>query len=171
MREMSPRELLTPLRLDYVVKHRFFRHLISGDDPDAERVYRWHILKRTNGNEPHSEKNSIEDYLVSCQILLDSLMERGFQPRFGLYYRPNLLLRTGGAHRLAASLALGINIRAQAVNCEGGQTWDYGWFARSGMNRDDLDRLMNDWRRLESSDQRQSHDSPEESWSGDQSRA
>lgn len=153
MREISPRELLTPLRLDYMVKHRFFRHLISGDDPDAERVYRWHIQKRTNGNEPiNSEKNTVDDYVEDCRYLLHSLRTNGFLPRFGLSYRPTLLLVKGGAHRVAASLALGIDVMAEAVSVEGGATWDYGWFARKGMERSDLDRLMDDWRKFESSD-------------------
>jgi len=152
MREMRPEELLTPLRLDYVVKYRFFRSLLTGEDQDAERVYRWHILKRTNGDEPHSPKSTIEDYIGGCCHLLVSLRGSGFKPSHGLYYRPSLLLRTGGAHRLSASLALGIPIFAQAVSGEGGATWDYGWFARKGMDQADLDRLMDDWRTFESRD-------------------
>ena len=73
-------------------------------------------------------------------------------PCYGLSYRPTLLLVKGGAHRVAASLALGIDVIAEPVQFVGGATWDYGWFARKGMERSDLDRLMDDWRKFESSD-------------------
>ena len=36
---LPPRRLVTLRRYDLAVKHRYFRHLLFGSDPDAERVY------------------------------------------------------------------------------------------------------------------------------------
>ena len=39
-----------PDRLDIAVKYRFFRHLMRRDDPDAARLYRWHIWRAMNNS-------------------------------------------------------------------------------------------------------------------------
>src|SRR5688572_13223087 len=101
---LDPRKLLTPLRLDIVVKHRFFKALMGQGDADAERVYRWHIEKRTGGVEPRSTKTSVDDYVLGCRVLLDSLLERGFDEAHAVRFGQRRLLVNGGAHRVAASL-------------------------------------------------------------------
>jgi hypothetical protein len=143
---VSPRSLLTARRFDLVVKHRYFRHLIGGNDPGSERLYRWHILKRTGGNEPKSPKASIEDYIAACKGLVASLSAFGFDKRFPVAIGTNGLPR-GGAHRIAACLALGVDVMVRRVD-KLGLAWDFEWFVRHGMAADDLDRLAADYKAL-----------------------
>jgi hypothetical protein len=141
---VDARTLLTPRRLDYVVKYRFFRHLMSGDDPDSERVYRWHILKRTGGNEPRSHKRTVHDYVSACRELLASIGARGFDPAHVVKIGRNGLIVGSGAHRVACCAALGTPIAVIRIKRRGKHAWDFEWFWRHGMVADDLDRLSAD---------------------------
>lgn len=151
MERVDARTLLTPRRLDYVVKWRFFRHLVENDDPDSERVYRWHIMERTGGVEPgrvasDRAKTSVDDYVSAARALLHSIEENGFDKSGAVNIGANGLITRGtGAHRIAACLALEVKIRVNRVKKDGVKTWGFDWFSNHGMAEADLTRLTRDW--------------------------
>ena len=147
---IAPRELLTPERLDIAVKWRFFRHLHMGNDADSGRIYRWHIEERTGGREARSWKRTIEDYVTACEDLLDSMLEFGFNPEFPLEYRKNGTLRSG-AHRLACSLLLNLDVYYIVMDIGGRTSWGENWFVHHGMALEDLKRIKTDWKCLKQS--------------------
>jgi len=121
--------------------------LLKGNDADSERIYRWHIENRTGGREARSWKHSIEDYITACKTLLENMLEVGFNSEFPLVYRKNGTLREG-AHRLACSLLLGLDVYYIVMDIEGKTIWDERWFMRHGMDREDLQRIKVTWERL-----------------------
>jgi hypothetical protein len=137
---VRPLELLTPDRLDLIVKHDFFRARLTGRDHGAEARYRRHIAHRTGGYE--DGKRSVQDYVDSAARLLDDLRTHGFNPsspvRIGAVNDRPL----DGAHRLAAALALGIDVCVEHVPLKYGGTWDFEWFREHGFNREALERLL-----------------------------
>ena len=147
---LHPRRLLTPRRLDLAVKWRFFRHLLGGADPDSERVYRWHIRKRSEtrmqiGLPTDQWKRSVDDYVIAAASLFASMQTNGFNITEPIPIDPvgELL---GGAHRLACARALDVNVHAQMWNYTAwAPAWDYAWFADNGMTGPDLIRLLADW--------------------------
>lgn len=153
--DVAPLDLLTPERLDVVVKWRFARHLIDGGDPRSAEVYRWHIMVRTGGNEANPAKRGLEDYVEHFRALLTLMDQNGFDRRFGIHYSGvnRRLFATsvggGGAHRIAAALALGIKtIPGVEYSDAGRYTWGEGWFRRHGLPEADLGRILEDYRCL-----------------------
>ena len=145
---IAPQKLLVPERLDIAVKWKFFRHLLEGSDPDSERIYRWHIEKRTGGREPRSAwKHSIEDYVTVCKTLLESMLKVGFNPDFPVEYGQNERLRSG-AHRLACSLLLGLDVYYVNVPITVNMTWGEDWFVRHGIAAEDLRHIKATWKWL-----------------------
>ena len=143
--------------MDLAVKWRFFRHLLSGSDPDAVRVYKWHILKRSGkrmqaGLATDVYKGTIDDYIVSAAATLGSMNRYGFKPEYALVTDPNGEILTG-AHRLAAALAL--EIKSIPVEKSDRRVWappwNYDWFVRAGMNASDLTRLSKDFQEISGS--------------------
>lgn len=145
---VDPRSLLTPLRLDIAIKARFFQHLAAGGDPDAERLYRWHIETRTGGREPGGSKLSTDDYVSSCAALLASMRGRGFDPEYPIIIGSNGRLKAG-AHRLACALVVGCGVVFQTDRKPStAQNWGAVWLMNSGISPDDLVRVEKDWERL-----------------------
>lgn len=139
--------MLTPERLDIAVKWMYFRHLLEGNDPDSERLYCWHIEERTGGREPRGWKCSIEDYVTVCKTLLKDMLNFGFNPNYPLEYGKNGKLR-GGAHRLACSLLLGLDVYYVVVPANGAMTWSENWFVRHGIAPEDLQSIKTTWKQL-----------------------
>ena len=117
---------------------------MKGNDEDSERIYRWHIEQRTGGREARSWKRSIEDYITACKALLESMLEIGFNPDYPLVYRENGTLREG-AHRLACSLLLNLDVYYIVMDVEGKTIWGEKWFMRHGMSLEDLQRIKAIW--------------------------
>jgi hypothetical protein len=137
--------------MDLAVKFRFFRHLIGGNDPDSERVYRWHIDQRSGhrireGIATDQWKLSLTDYVVAAKMLLESMRTFGFRPKAMVPVDPDGEL-LGGAHRVACALALGIKEIPilRETRKVWAPPWDWGWFVEKGMMFDDLERLLSDW--------------------------
>lgn len=148
--QKQPRELLTAERLDIAVKWRFFRHLLEGGDPDSERVYRWHIQRRTGGHERNGSgnwKRTVQDYVDACPDLLGSMLVNGFHTSSPLEYGCNGRLRDG-AHRLSCALLLKCDVMIEAVDRDGTATWGEMWFRQNGIAQVDLDRIHADWKCL-----------------------
>lgn len=148
--------LVTPRRLDLAVKHRFFLHLLGGDDKEAADLYDWHIWERSGhrmkaGLTTDVSKRNVADYRFCAADLLRS-MDRGFDPRHPIPTDPigELL---NGSHRLACAIALGINgvpvIRHSTPVWA--PDWDAAWFLAHRMAADEVAkleirlRLMAEW--------------------------
>lgn len=153
--QIDPRTLVTPWRLDLVVKWRFFRHLQTGDDPDAERLYRWHIAARSGGVERGSWKQSVDDYVTAARTLLSAMTLEGFDSRCPVRVGNNGRLMDG-AHRTACALALGIGpIPQRQVDKPGrARSWGRDWFEAYGLPAADLVRLDRDWKDLHADEAR-----------------
>lgn len=143
----APKKFVVPERLDLAVKWRFFRYLHVGIDPDSERLYRWHIEKRTGGIEPHSWKQSVEDYVTSCESLLNDMLYNGFDITHPIEYGKNGKLMDG-AHRLACSLLFGLRVWYIIKPINGTATWDEKWFVRHKISQEDLEKIKATWIRL-----------------------
>ena len=153
---VSPSSLVTRRRYDLAVKYNLFRCRLSDsefDEADAERVYRWHIKKRRASGFIDAEKQeygvdqTLDRYVADARRLLMSMTIFGFDPQFAIPVDPSGEI-LGGAHRLAAALALGLN--EVPVRCMDQAAWspDWGcqWFVDQGMGEDDLQRLERNWR-------------------------
>lgn len=145
---------MTLRRLDLAVKWRFFRSLLEGNDKDAERVYRWHIEKRSGarmraGLATDQWKRSVDDYVETARGLLESfaLMRAWGGAPVPVDPSGELL---DGSHRVACALALGVeHIPAKR---EGrpvwAPSWGFSWFVHHGMRGDDLTRVVSDWDKM-----------------------
>ena len=129
---VHPRTLLTPERLDLVVKYRYFLHLRDGGKPGAVELYRWHIIQRTNGVEPGSWKLCIADYESSAFELLRSMRTEGFKVSMAVPIGSNGRIR-GGAHRTACALVLDYHVAIRCLEKAGRSTWGADWFLENGM--------------------------------------
>lgn len=135
------------------MKWRFVNHLLGGNDPDSERVYRWHIAQRiaprTRWRLPMDGwKRTTDDYVNALRALLKSMQASGFDAQFPvpLDMRGELL---GGAHRVSVALALDIPVRVERhLQAAWAPRWDRQWFITNGMNAADLSRLDEDWKAL-----------------------
>jgi hypothetical protein len=138
-----------------VPKHRFFLHLRGGNDPDAERVYRWHIEARKISNAAlgfgMDGKVDTDHYVRMAGGLFVSMSLRGFLPQGAVPIDPNGEL-LGGAHRVACALALGINeiaVERHTALCWP-PPWGEAWFLDNGMAAEDMERLRRDYAALTS---------------------
>jgi hypothetical protein len=138
--------------MDLAVKTRYFRHLLGGDDPEAEEVYLWHIKMRSGarmaaGLATDRWKRNTIDYITTAQNLIESMETRGFDKSepIDIDQCGELL---GGAHRLAAALALQIpEVPVAQYNDRTvwAPAWDFHWFTAAGMRHDWLKRTTEDF--------------------------
>ena len=146
---------MTPRRYDLAVKFRLFRSLLGGgSDPDAERVYKWTIEKRSGhrmaaGLKTDKWKRSVDHYLISAKALLNAMAHEGFDPQYAIPVDPEGEL-LDGSHRLAAALVLKMAdvpvVRPSTVAWA--PAWGRQWFADQGMSVSDLERIERDWNAL-----------------------
>lgn len=148
---LPPSKLVTPRRYDLAVKYRFFLHLLGGNDPEAESVYRWHIEERIGprmklGLATDCWKRTTDDYLLAANQLCESMRRYGYQPQGAVPIDQEWEL-LGGAHRLACALALDIKwicARPQ-TKMAWAPSWGRAWFEEHGMDSETLARLDADW--------------------------
>ena len=151
---LKTHSLVTPRRWDLAVKKRFFDHCLRGGDPDAKRIYAWHIERRCaprfeRGLPMDIWKWSVDDYVAAAEILFASMAHDGFSPQHPIPVDPDGEL-LGGAHRVACALALGIE-EVPVVRKEQrawAPPWGYEWFRANGMAQSDLERLSQDFASL-----------------------
>lgn len=148
---------LLETRADLAIKWRFFRHLLSGGDPDSVRVYRWHIQARTGGNEKRSWKATLDDYVLAAGALAFSMKAGGFDPSQPVVICPKGKLRDG-AHRIACALATGGLIRFEKHPKPGtARPWCGQYLKDAGIRPDDLKHVLKDWQRLKDEASRYHH--------------
>lgn len=94
-------------------------------------------------------KRTVHDYVHSAAILLYSMSINGFDPDHVIPIDPDGEL-LGGAHRLACTLALGIDTVPVKPHEQRiwAPAWGRDWFVDNGMAEDDLIRLDVDWKAL-----------------------
>jgi hypothetical protein len=152
---VRPSSLVTARRFDLAVKWRLFRHLLAGNDPDAVRVYRWHLEARKASNAKLNlgmdGKSGTDHYIETAAAICASMAHRGFVdiPEWRIPVDPNGEL-LGGAHRVACALALEIK-EVPVVRHERhvwAPPWSEQWFIDQGMAGEDLERLRQDWSHL-----------------------
>ena len=137
--------------MDLALKWRLFRSLHGGSDSGAERIYRWHIEKRSGqrmqaGLPTDQWKRELDDYVNASKQLYASMMRSGFNPAYPVPIDPcgELL---DGSHRVACAFAIGIEDipvehKPQFVWAP---DWGLDWFIKNNMDEDDLARLKADW--------------------------
>jgi hypothetical protein len=123
--------LLTPDRLDLVVKWLFVRGLQGqADEADTRALYRWHIEARTDASGDRG-KRSTDTYEASARALFASVSAQGLDPS-----RPLPLSRDGtpldGAHRIAIALALGLDVPVIRTAHAATPAWGWDWFVARG---------------------------------------
>lgn len=96
-------------------------------------------------------KTSVDDYVVAAGNLLTSIRWIGFSLDHPIPVDPfgELL---GGAHRLAAALALDLNaVPVEPIPMRAwAPAWDRQWFVANHVPTDDLERIMADWKSMQS---------------------
>lgn len=151
--QIAPPRLWTSQRMDIAVKLLYARHYLGQlDDPPGisiRELYRRHILLRTNGHEPGSAtKNSVDEYERVFRRLIDDIRQHGFQPHGAvpLYHDGRIL---NGAHRVAASIALGIpQVPAREVQAAQAYDWGMHWFLQHGFTPHEINTLLRCWLEL-----------------------
>ena len=136
------------------MKARLFKSLRHGGDPDAERVYRWHIEERSGhrmraGLATDKWKRSVEHYLIAARSLINAMAHEGFRCEFAVPVDPDGEF-LDGSHRIACALALGLREIAveHRPNRVWADAWDEAWFKNHGCPAEDLDRIRRDWQSL-----------------------
>jgi len=148
---MDPRAILSPRRLDVVVKYLFFLALIENRDVAIyEKLYRKHIELRTGGAEKRdasngrlSEKRSVDDYVAACHALLHSMRTNGFQDKHAIPLGVDGSL-LNGAHRLACALALGLRIAVERMPMSG-PGWGFDWSVQREFSAAELSLVLGGW--------------------------
>jgi hypothetical protein len=137
--------------VDIAVKWRFFLNLLRGDDPDAERVYRWHIEQRSGarmamGLATDQWKRSVDEYVSAARNLFDSVLNHGIQTFGAVPIDPEREL-LDGSHRVALALALWLESVPVIISSKRvwAPPWGHDWFMAKGLPKEDLDRLEDDW--------------------------
>lgn len=142
--------MVTPRRLDLAVKWRFFNSLLSGQDFDAGRIYRWHIEARSGhrmqaGFATDRWKRTTDDYVASARRLLIS-MSQGFAYEYAIPIDPNGEL-LDGSHRVACAVALGFKEIpvTRELRDAWAPAWGFDWFVANDLCGLDLVQVVSDW--------------------------
>lgn len=151
----QPALLLSRRRLDVVVKHRWFSHLISGSDEMAESLYRGMIAERNgprikNGFTTDGWKTTVDDWVDASKALLASLQENGFIEQHAIPVDKSGEL-LNGTHRLACALAMGfatVPVWALPDKEVWAPAWDEAWFRDHGMPEREIKKLLDGYEAL-----------------------
>ena len=111
----------TERRLDLIVKHRLWRHFLSGSDPEAERIYLEHIDKRIGAQKP------LDSYIPAARELFQSMTANGFKGDPIPVNRDWQLLE--GAHRTSLAYVLGLPLTIARLDTDHTwPAWGKEWF-------------------------------------------
>lgn len=141
-----PQDLLSSNRLDVMARLDYAESRITGTyNPWATRLYRSFLLAADpTGKFGEDElKFSIDDYESEYVSVIDSLMHHGFDPEISRVPvgRAGLI---NGAHRVAASLALGIPVEIESSNAPQSTHLGYRGLLASGLSQDTVEYMV--WR-------------------------
>lgn len=122
--DIDPHFLINEKRLDIVIRYIACREIMAGTVSDGVKMYKKLILSMNDGEEyvhpfttcsyfsSYSEKKGVNDFLEGFSALIGSMQKNGFSPRHYIPLSPSYGV-INGTHRIAAALALGINVYAK----------------------------------------------------------
>ena len=151
----EPLFFLNEDRLDIVCKFLFFKNLYYRENNQhIEFLYIKHILERTKGREPKDlnlpnlkQKDSIEDYLSSCNDLIDSFSKKGYDSKFPIFYTNTRIIN--GAHRIACSILFNVKVPCIFVSKDKKfKKWGVEWFVNHSFNISDIVYLKEEYNKL-----------------------
>lgn len=148
--EVNPIRLISPSRMDIVVRVIYARELLENiNNGEGYRLYA-KIMERVNGFHEdvdnfflayfsdYTGKSGQNSFLASFRDLLKSMQEVGFRRESFIPINKHGQL-INGAHRCAAALALGIRAFVRKYPCDG-MTFDYSaaWLRRNGISEQEI---------------------------------
>lgn len=121
---INPQDLLSPDRLDIVVKYKYVQaYLENRDMTYIKKVYKAHIEAFSQGTyvEPGQEKKkkNIHDYYKEFDNLIESMKEHGFDEEKSVVPINENNVICNGSHRVAIALYMGYQvpcIRVKGIN-------------------------------------------------------
>lgn len=141
---VDPKEFFTPDRLDLVVKLLYAESRL--DDSSEKKslykhMYQKHILYRNRAQE--DEKSSIDDFLAKYDSLIDNIYNFGFSSDTPVPLTKGDGGLANGAHRVAASMALGMNVFAkEELRATPKYKWGYSWFESTMFSYRELNEIV-----------------------------
>ncbi len=136
------------------MKKKFFDHLRTGSDPQAEEMYRATITARNGermkaGVATDGWKMTVDHWVDAAQALLESIVENGFLAQHAIPLDKNYEL-LNGSHRLAAALSFGIDVYAWKLEEQEvwAPAWGVDWFKDHGLPDADVEKLVRDYEAL-----------------------
>jgi hypothetical protein len=132
MRRVCALSLITPKRLDLLLKMGFAEGILKGDF-ELEELYRKHIMMRTAGVEDH--KVGVDQFVSEFKDLVFSLKNNGFIESGSIEWSAPDGVNRSGAHRIAAAAVLGLEVPIYEVLGSGYEGWGVAWFKANGLEQ------------------------------------
>ncbi len=157
--QVSPQQLLHPLRLDIMAKYIYAKHCeLQVQDDFALNLYAAH-LKALNGfYEERPFKNGLADYLKAFEQILTSVKAQGYQSDLGINYPINAkkgspwnLYGCDGAHRIGACLLYNCPVSLKAILDDAVlPPYNYRFLRRKQLDQKYLDAMALEYCKLSS---------------------
>lgn len=145
---VSPSTLLTKERFDVVAKYIYAKDYISKEKNDwAEYVYREHLRAINSFREKNNNKREYSDFKETFEALISSMNSDGFVPERGLIPLGNNSIPVNGAHRVGASIALGLDVCVKRVEKKA-HSYDYKYFLKRNLSTECLDYMALQYGRI-----------------------
>lgn len=161
--ETNPATLLEANRMNVVVRYLYAKAFLENKNFDkARELYRKLIMAENNAEEPltnsvyayfsdYSQKKGLDDFEASCQKLLISMKENGFQKEHFIPVGADGVM-INGTHRLAAALALGINVWTVKFDALQGNMFFFEytceWLRENGFGEEEIDLVQSTFKAL-----------------------
>ena len=152
--ETEPSTLLAENRMNVVVRYIYAKAFLEDKDfGRARELYRKLIMAENNAEEPltnsvyayftdYTQKKGLDDFEESFQKLLISMKKNGFQKEHFIPVGADGVM-INGTHRLAAALALGLNVWAVKFELLQGRMFFFeytlDWLRENGFESEEID--------------------------------
>ena len=161
--ETEPSTLLAENRMNVVVRYIYAKAFLENKNFEkARELYRKLIVAENRAEEPlsnsvyayfsdYSRKKGLDDFEESFQKLLISMKENGFQKEHFIPVGADGVM-INGTHRLAAALALGLNVWTVKFELLQGEMFFFeytlDWMRENGFEEEELKHLENAYLKL-----------------------
>jgi len=136
----DPIKLFNYNRFDIAAKALYSRYKIMNVNMDwAKKVYINHQIALNKCKLLEDDKNGINDFIMAFDNLIESLQKKGFDGKHPIPINKNTI--TNGAHRLATSMTLGINIKT-IKTFETAYDYKYDFFNKRLLSQPVMDAMM-----------------------------
>lgn len=137
------KELLNINRFDLLAKLDYLKNIEYADKSDwSERVYLEHIKAFNSFNEQDgSDKNSAKKFINNFNELYESIKRQGFNKDISIIPIDNNGIIIDGAHRLACSIILGLDVYCWVTNISA-KNYSYQYFLNRGFSQEYVDYLI-----------------------------